>query len=181
MNLRVGKAVELNAKLVERRIRKVFQGGMQPPQSELQAWIKGADKPGVDNADLFKAVTSTRLKKMTYFVGVKRTSAEFNVAEIVHFGAVISVTKKMRGMFFLMWLVDQGRMDESELKGRAAELYSRRKGEWKPLKAGTTQIIIPGRPFVTLAMQDARTRKKIEENFRKAAQDSFRSDKGKKK
>lgn len=170
LNLNIGKAVQLNAKLVEKAIRNELKTGMSPRQSALSAYIKGSSKPGIDNADLFKAVTSTKMKLMTYFVGVLRTNGAFNIAELVHFGATIEVTPAMRGMFFMMWLVDKGRMPESSLSGRAAELYRRRKGGWKPLKRSTTRIVIPERRFVTRAMANATLKKKIARNFARAAQ-----------
>jgi hypothetical protein len=170
LNLNIGKALQLNAKLVEKAIRRQLQQGIPPKQSALQAWIKGSSKPGVDNADLFKAITSTKVRPMVWFVGVAKTSASYNVAEIVHHGATIEVTPAMRGMFFMMWLADTGRMSPDTLTGRAAELYNRRKGEWKPLKRSTTRIVIPARRFVTLAMNDPGLKKKIAHNFAKAAQ-----------
>jgi hypothetical protein len=173
LNENVGRAVQLNAKIVEKKMRGVITAGLQPGQSELQEWLKGSSKPGVDHQDLFKAITSRKIKMMTYFVGVMRTAKKFNVAEIIHFGSEIKVTKKMRGLFHTLWLVDQGRLSASKLTGRAKELYSRRKGKWKPLSPGTSKIVIPGRPFVTLAMADTAMKAKIAKNFAKAAQFSF--------
>lgn len=170
LNLNIGKAIQLNAKLVEKAMRGEIQNGLPPKQSALQAWIKGSSKPGVDNADLFKAITSTKVRPMVYFVGVLRTEGSYNVAEIVHHGATIEVTPAMRGMFFMMWLVDTGRMEESKLTGRAAELYRRRKGEWLPLRESTTRIVIPARRFVTRTMADPALKRKITHNFKRAAE-----------
>jgi hypothetical protein len=170
LNLNIGKAIQLNAKLLEKAIRQQFQQGLAPKQSALQAWIKGSTKPGVDHGDLFKSVTSTKIKPMVWFVGVLKTSEDYNIAEIVHHGATIEVTPAMRGMFFMLWLADTGRMSPDKLTGRAAELYQRRKGEWKPLRQGTTRIVIPGRPYVTRALNNPALKKKIAHNFARAAQ-----------
>lgn len=170
LNLNIGKAIQLNAKLVEKAMRNTIKKGVAPKQSALQSWIKGSSTPGIDNADLWKAITSTKVKPMVFFVGVLRTNESYNIAEIVHHGATIEVTDAMRGMFFMMWLVDQGRMSPSRLTGRAAELYEQRKGEWKPLKKSTTRITIPARRFVTLTMANPTLKAKIKKNFAKAAQ-----------
>lgn len=164
----VSKALALNAKLIEKRMRSELTRGVPPRQSALQAFIKGSSKPGVDHADLFKAITSSQVKPDYYFIGVLRTNDSYNVAEIVHNGAIIKVTPAMRGMFFMMWLVDSGRMSPDKLTGRAAVLYERRKGEWKPLKKGTQRISIPARRFVARTMNDAKLKARIQKNFAEA-------------
>lgn len=164
----VSRALALNAKLVEKRMRSELTRGVPPRQSALQKYIKGSSKPGIDHADMWKAITSQQVKPDYYFIGVLRTSDSYNVAEIVHNGAVMTVTPAMRGLFFMLWLVDSGRMDPAKLNGRAAELYERRKGEWKPLRPGTSRISIPARRFVARTMADQKLKQKIKDNFTQA-------------
>ena len=61
-------------------------------------------------------------------------------------------------MFFVLWLVDQGKMDPGKLTGRAAELFAMA-GKKRPksqrfhrLKPETKVIVIPPRPFLARAI-----------------------------
>lgn len=173
LNRNVGRALQLNGKIVERAMRRVIQGGMNPPNANLTIHIKGSTKPLVDHADLMNSIRSVRQDELTVFIGILRTSKEYDIATVVHNGAHIPVTPKMRGMFFALWLASNGDLDPGKLTGRAAELWQRRQGGWFPLKDSTTHIVIPPRKFVEQTFRDKAMKRKLIKNFKKAAALAF--------
>lgn len=126
--------------------------------------IKGSTKPLVDSGDLFQSITYERIDTYTVFAGVLRSSAGFNVAQIVHDGVKLPVTPQMRGMFILLHRASVGKFDPAKLTGRAAALWDRNE-MWRPLKPSTTTIQVVGRPFVTLTFRDAKVQAKLRENW----------------
>ena len=173
LNRNIGKALQLNGQVAVRAVRKTIQGSVAPANAGLTTFIKGSSKPLVDNGDLFKAITSKKVGPLAMFVGVLRSNRSFNIAVVVHNGARIRVTDKMRGMFFALALASAGKLDPEKLKGRAAELWAKRKGGWKPLGAGKGLITIPKRPFIEITFGDSGMKKKMTKNFTKAAALAF--------
>lgn len=102
----------------------------------LTVAMKGSDVPLVDNNDMVQSF-AWEIKGDEVFSGVKRGAANFNVAAIVHEGATINVTKKMRGFFLF-------------LHSQNSEIL--------PLSPKTRRIIIPGRPFAQATHDDSRLR-----------------------
>jgi len=154
-------------------IRQSIKRGDFAANAALTKAIKGSSKPLVDNSDLFKAVTFKVGSWDEAFVGVLRTDDSFNIAEMLHEGGEIKVTAKMRGLFYVLWLVSQG-ADPSILSGRARELWERMPRDWKPLKASTTVIRIPKRPFITNIFNDPAFIKVVHEGWEKAVKRAFR-------
>lgn len=169
----VGKAGTRNAKIAEKVMRKVIQTGKGlTGNAALTIAIKGEDKPLVDSAGLFQAITSRRVKWNEHFIGVLRASGVFNVAEIVHDGLIIPVSERMRNLFFILWIASLRKADGRPgptLTGRAAELFERFKS-WKPLKPSTRAIKIPARPFGALTVADAALRKRMEREWNRAVE-----------
>lgn len=162
-----------NGLMAKAKMRKVIQTGIKPGNAELTQAIKGDDKPLVDTSELFNAITSKVTSDTEVFVGVLRRNAKaFNVGMTVHDGAAITVTPKMRGMFFYLMLASTGRMDPSKLTGRAAELFERFQ-DWKSLEPGTTTITISPRPFVAMAFADADLKRQAKANWQKALKQVF--------
>lgn len=149
------RATGINALFAVREIRQVIVRGGWGAGGENKALtvaIKGSTKPLVDRGHtLFQAVTQKIIDYYTAFVGILQTSAHYNIAITLHDGTEIPVTDKMRGLFWLLWLVSIGSVDSSVLSGRAAELWGRMPGGWKPLDPGTRVIVIPSRPFMRRA------------------------------
>ena len=136
--------------------------------------IKGSAKPLVDNSDLFKAVTSKTLGVFKVFAGVLRTEGVYNIAKTLHEGVDIPVTKKMRSLFYVLWLASQDAADGgSRLKGavggRAAELFAKFQ-DWKPLGVNTAVIRIPARRFLQGITKDPQLRTSVEEGWSHAIQ-----------
>jgi len=133
-------------------VRQAIQESNFIPNEPLTLALKGSSKPLVDTGHgIFQAITHQVVGPFTVFVGILRMSEDYNIATTLHDGAVIPVTDKMRGLFYILWLVSQGTVDESELEGRARELWDAMPGGWKPLKQDTLAIYIPARPFIKQA------------------------------
>lgn len=176
MRRRLNKATRLNGKFAEKEARRVIQSGSGlENNAALTAAIKGGDKAGVGlTAEMFRAITSTAINDTTGFVGVLRTDESFNVAQIVHDGTTIPVTKAMKGMFFFLWKASIGELDPSKLTGRARELWGHMDNGWKPIKDSTTAIVVPSRPFLEIAFQSTALKKKVKANWLLAVQGAVR-------
>lgn len=161
-------ATTLNGKIVEAAIRRAIQGGDFEPNAALTVMIKGSSKPLVDHGEFFKAVTSVSVGPMEVFIGIVKTAEEYNLALALHEGVDIKVTPAMRGLFFYLWRASIGDMEPSKLTGRAAELWERAPGGWKPLKASTSVIHIPGRPFIDEVFEDESLKKTLADNWNAA-------------
>jgi hypothetical protein len=154
------KAMRLAALEAVAEIRRVIKRGVPPSNRPLTAAIKRSSKPLVDKGDLFGAITYQLSGHRKAFVGVLKTNAQYNIAVALHQGTTISVTPKMRSLFWHLWLKSE--VDPSiELRGRAAELWARYKGPWYPISMHTRAIVIPGRPFILRAFRKGTMRKKI--------------------
>lgn len=171
-HLRVATA--LNGKIAEALVRKTIQnGGGLAKNARLTKWIKGSQKALVDSGVMFQSVTSKLQDDFTVFVGVLRSSSGYNVAVIVHEGAVEKVTPEMRGMFFMLWRASIGEIPASKLTGRAAILWARKPGDWKPLAPETQVIKIPARPFFKIAFSNTQMIKQARDNWKKAMEAAF--------
>jgi len=145
----------VNAVMLQAAIRKRIQSGMPPPNAALTIALKGSSKPLVGRTNaLFDSVKAIQSQWNRAFIGVLRKDPAHDVAETVHNGKEIPVTKKMRGMFWILFLVSQGRYPASVLTGRAAELWSMMPGGWKPLSKSTIVIKVPPRPFIKGVFDD---------------------------
>lgn len=170
----VGQATLRNAQLLQRRVRKRIQTSVFKRNAALTKMIKRDDKPMVGKGDLFQAVTHVQESWNRAFVGVLRTSGDFNVARIVHEGATINVTDKMRAMFMLLWLVSEGRESSAVLTGRARDLWEQAPGGWFPLKESTRKIVIPSRPFLDSTFRLKSVRDATKGNWERAVQRAIR-------
>lgn len=176
LGVNMRKASELNGKVAERYMRKVLQAGKYvAPNADLTIILKGSSKPLVDKGTLFQGITSKIIDDYTVFVGVVREDENnFNIAKIVHEGAIIPVTPAMRGMFMALYKVSMGDMDPDKLEGRARELYSKMTFGWMPLRPETTTIVIPPRPWATFVFAIPEFKQKITNNWRAALQKTYR-------
>lgn len=170
---RMMAATKKNGKLAEARVRAGIRSGIGPRNADLTQAIKGADKALVDSSELFNSIASEVVDQFSVFVGVNRTNGMYNIAAIVHEGATVKVTQKMRSLFYALWQVSIGNMSKDKLSARGQELYARNT-EWKPLRQTTTVIKIPGRKFIELALQDPALVAKARGNWEAALSDSFR-------
>jgi len=174
MRRHVSRATQQNSLFVVAEMRKTIQKGNLEKNAPLTQAIKGSDKPLVDNADLFKAITHKKVDAFEAFAGVLRTDTRYNIGATLHEGISINVTPKMRNMFRALWFVSIGSMDSSGLKGAAAELWKKRPGGWLPLAASTQKIVIPKRPFVTITVNNQTLKVRVENNWKKALGFVFR-------
>jgi len=177
MRRHLRRASALNGKIAEGKIRDTIRSGGFTPNAPLTAAIKGSSKPligGGAGAQLFNAVTSKVMEGASVFVGILKINAAYNVGVAIHQGAIISVTSKMRGLFFILWQASVGAIDPSSLTGRAKELWDEMPGGWKPLKKNTRAIITPARPFIRKAFADPTLRDKAKKNWQQAMAAAFK-------
>lgn len=168
------RATRLNAKIAEKKIRDTIKSGGFVENRPLTVALKGDNKPLVGpTAQLWGAITSRLVDDRTAFVGVLKTSANYNIAVAIHEGVAIAVTAKMRGLFFVLWQASIGRMPVSELAGRAGELWSLMPGGWKPLLPSTKVILIPARQFIREAFGDKEIRELSRANWQAALKAAF--------
>lgn len=199
----IRRATEINALIILKEIRKRVQEGGYSANAALTVLIKGSSKPlvGTGDDELFKAVTHEMVNDFSAFIGVLKSargkSGEpmVDVAAVIHEGMTIKVTDKMRGLFIALadatrpperkWDKDPatGRFTsrtatrkETPLTGRAKEIFDQIKGrgQVKPLKPSTTQIVIPPRPFIKSVFEDPKIQKRIQENWKKAIDSAIR-------
>lgn len=171
----MSRATALNGKFLEAEIRNTIKGGRFAKNADLTKAIKGGSSPLKDGTgQLFNSITSRPLNKFMVFVGVLKKDKNYNIAETVHNGKVVKVTKKMRAMFFALWQASEGKIGSSELKGRAAELFSRMKTGWKPLRESTKAIIIPERRFIANTLKKRSIVKLARKNWNAAILSAFR-------
>lgn len=180
----VGKATERNAIVARSQVRKEIRAGVPPENKELTARLKSrgsrkTTKPivGTPGADLWNAIDWYVESWNEAFVGVKRTSEEYNVAEVVHEEKVIRVTEKMRHMFRVLAWASESKV-APHLEGRARELWElggRWKTKWKPLKPSTKAIRIPRRPFFRYAFQDRGLKRTVQENWSRGVANALKA------
>lgn len=138
--------------------------------------IKGSSKTLFDFGDLHGAITYKVINWDSVFVGVmKQAKAKSgaklaNVTEAIHDGATINVTPKMRSMFWYLYMVSIGKMPESKLTGRAKSIWERWRGKTiiKPLRASTTTIRIPKRPFMRKVFESRTVKSWVKQNWVRA-------------
>lgn len=178
----VGKATALNARLVAREMRQTIKRGVSPRNAPLTVALKGSSKTLVDRGELFKAITGRKVSWDRGFAGVMRQIAggdveTYNLATLLHEGATIAVSDRMRTMFAMLSFAAVGGMDPSKLRGRAAELWKRRPGfPWQALKPETTSIRIPGRKWAEKAIADRALADNLLKNWREAVDRTFRGE-----
>lgn len=169
----VQKATGQNALYVQGEIQKNIAAGVSPANAALTMHIKGAKSTRslVDTSALFNAITF-RLIKDGAFVGVLRTNENYNVADIVHEGRVLSVTAPMRALFRWLFWASIGKVEPGDLTGRAAELWQRAPGGWRPIRKD--EIRIPSRPFIQEIFERASTAIFVERTWRAAVAAALR-------
>lgn len=171
------RAMALAGGIMEGEVRRVIRRGDFQKNAKLTMALKGSVKPLVHSNALFSAITSEVIDDYTVFVGVKRTSDQYDVAVVVHGKPgkrrkAIPVTPKMRAMFWYLWLKSEGDPDV-ELWGRAAELWAIHQGPWYPISMATRSIIIPSRPFIERAFMSRSARKQVRAIWTQAFQACF--------
>ena len=158
-----------NGVIAQARIREFIranEGGFTK-NADLTVAIKGEGKnPLVDTAQsLFQAITYVVVDDTTTFVGVPSKDSFYDVARAIHEGTSIPVSDKMRGMFYMLWRASVG--DPVALEGRAKQLFAKNQ-DWLPLRASTTAIVIPPRPYMTKAFDDPKLRAMAHKNWQDA-------------
>jgi len=168
------RATQLNGLLGSKVQRKVIQSGRGlKKNAALTAAIKGTNKPLTDYGDLFQSITHKVIDDFTVFTGLLRTDKSFDVGLALHEGYEVNVTKKMRGMFFILWQASIGKVPINKLDGRAKELFNRMNKGWLPLKQDTTLIVVPPRPWIKIAFNQPDMKRQAVKNWKMALDKAF--------
>lgn len=178
----VGKATKANAELVAEEAQKNIKSRKYSANAGLTILLKGGKQPLVESGALHEALGSISLRLnswKTAYIGIKRKGDDkVDVASVVHNGAIIKVTDKMRDMFALLYRVGRGQEDRNKLKGRAAEIAKKlgsRLKELRPIKNSTTSIVIPSRPFLSDVFKNKTVMAKIRNNWASAVETSIKA------
>jgi len=146
----IRKATINNCVYVLGLIRKEIRGRKYAPNSPLTKILKGSGMPLIDHADLVKYLAYDLETSFSAYVGAKKSDGTYNIAKIVHDGATIRVTPKMR-----KWIA----ISMAKAKGRGRKVPKSREFTG----GGKDFFVIPARPFLTRIMQ----RKMVQNRIRK--------------
>ncbi len=155
LNREVAKATKLNAIDVENETRKTIKGGKLAANRPMTVAVKGSSKPLVADGVLFGSIThQIKSRGFAAVVGVLRArkvgdSDVRNIALILHEGAIVQVTPKMRGLF--------------------AARHREGVPGWRPLKATTTVLVIKKRPFLSVSFKRRALRQRIRRRWIEAS------------
>lgn len=150
MQTEIGKATALNALLAEGAIKAgIASGKGMAKNSKFTIALKGSSRPLVASGELLKSIIGRKIRWDYAVAGVLKSRAVrdkstgqtndvLNIAQILHGGATIHVSDKMRRFFF--WMAS--RYEKGEIKE-----------PWKPLSRRTKVIVIPPRPFLEFATE----------------------------
>lgn len=136
----VAKATKKNSLFAEARIKLAIDSGKFASNRPATVAIKGSSRPLVDSGQLKKSISHRLLAWHTSVIGVIRgrkttrrggSGNTLLVAKILHEGATIVVTPRMRKYF---------------------AVQSRTTPGWRPLAAGTVTLSIPPRPFLNASV-----------------------------
>ena len=167
------QASNANGSILKKEIRKNILRGTyakgRAPNAPLTTFIKGKNKPLVDNRDMYRAIRFRTISPTRLEVGVLRNDKMKDVVATVHNGAKIKVTKAMRGMFAALQDVSEGRKSPDTLSGRAKALFARKQTGWRALRDSTAVIKIPARPFLREVIENDKVQRKLAENVSAAA------------
>jgi hypothetical protein len=165
----VSKGTKRNALLAEAAIKLDINAGKFTANSSMTKTLKGSSRPLVDSGELVKSINGVPLKWDEFIVGVLKSrnirdpdtgaiKDILQIASVLHNGAVITVTQKMRDFF--------GAMHSKSLKGETTK-------PWMPIRASTQAIVIPKRPFLESAVNTKR-REIYKKNWQAAIDKSMR-------
>ena len=134
----VGQATRKVGLVAEGKIKESIYSGDYRKNSMVTITNKGSARPLVDTGQLVQSINSKSVDWQTVDVGVLRRAKVsshqnkdiIDVATILHFGATIKVTQKMRNYF--------------------AAKSREEPDKWRPIRSSTRFIVIPPRPFLNV-------------------------------
>jgi hypothetical protein len=165
----VGRATKVNASIVRREFRLSIRDSGFDRNANLTTFIKGSSGTLRDSGQLMRSVAFRSISPFRAEVGVLKGDPSANIAIIVHEGATIPVTAKMRGMFAALADASSGQRTPGRLRGRARELFDRRSEGWKPLRPSTTAIRVPARPYMRRVVERPELHRALAKNWLAAA------------
>lgn len=157
----INLATRRAARYVVDEVRASIQRNEYEPLSGLAIISKASPSslPLVDAGSLWLSITDKVINPFAAFVGVlrqakgKRGKNMYNIALILHEGATIGVTPKMRAYFWFRHSQDP---------------------RWLPLSPTTTAIHIPPRPFIRQVIQKPHVKQRVWAEWRKGMRQALR-------
>jgi len=147
LNIGVKRAMTKACLYARKKVKLDIKAKKYDKNAPMTEAIKGSTTPLVDNNELVRSVTH-KLFKGGYeaFVGVlkgtKRGDKDaVDLASVLHDGAIIPVTPKMRRYFFMMFM-----------EGNDG---------WYPIADDTTEIVIPPRKFLEAPLSESDVQRRI--------------------
>lgn len=157
------KAARIVAKREKQAIRRSEFGPKARRNATLTGLLKGHRRPLLWSHETVNAIRGDAISWDYGFAGLWSSDDPVLVKKAVwnHDGTKWPVTKKMRNLFFVLHKASFDPNIAGALTGRAKQLFDLWKGPWEPLEATTTEIVIPARPWVEVAVADPATRKAV--------------------
>lgn len=153
----IGMAMRANVVMIRTEIVDRIDAGVYAANSLLTVALKGSSLPLVDKGDLRRTIQGKVVSWNLGVVGLLRMGEKANIAAILHEGATIKVTNKMRGWFRAQTASGAG---------------------VKPLKASTKTIRVPGRPFIKEVIELPAITTGVQLNYREGVQSALRDTSG---
>jgi len=136
-------ATVANAQAAKRHMKsEIRSGGRFAPNKPSTVGIKGSATPLIDSKNFVRKISKRTMRWNMAVVGILRSEPVvgasgssrdiLTVAKVLHEGATVSVTQRMRNFFEEM-----------------SHIFP---GVWRPLSPSTTKIRIPPRPFLETAI-----------------------------
>jgi len=170
----VSKSNRIAGNRVVKAVRAVIRRKIPPENHALTIAIKRSRRPLIDFGDMINSITYKEVKWDLLFVGVLRTDKDFNVAVAVHDGTEQKVTRKMRLLFAALSRVSDGEAGPEILTSERAQHLWERYKKWRPIKKDTHTIVIPKRPFMTVAFADPKVKEAAKKVWLMAVFRAFR-------
>lgn len=150
-------ALHLVAERVQQTSRDMIdRNQVTPKDAALTVLIKGESLPTLKETGEFQRSIKIKqmqyVDKIQYFIGITSDNPNYQIYYGLLNGKSITVTDKMRTMFFYLHLASIGKVDPGKLKGRAAVLWSKHKGFW-PSLARKRVIRLPKRILFSKALR----------------------------
>lgn len=139
-----------NAVYFSGKVDENIRDGNWEANSGLTKILKNSSLPLIDNADLVNSLTVEPARPaMAVFVGLHRANERgISIVKALHDGVTFNVTDRMRAFF--RWMASQF-------------------PEVKPLKASTTHITIPARPFFREVLENPKIQQRMAKIWAEAA------------
>lgn len=161
-NMRI--ATEKNGIDVMNCIRRKVQEAKFDPNSELTKLLKGSTKPLIDTSTLANNISYELENAFVAMAGTNRNREGANIAYTLHEGATLKMTDERRRWLARAIAIAYKKMGK-DYQGKEGTGYTYAGGVASPTRGKSSSfgaIIIPGRPFIVSAFDDALIKRILE-------------------